>query len=138
MNRLRRPLRAAQRARESGITMIEVLIAMLVLSIGVLALAPMMVLSITGSRFSNDVTVLASAAQRNIESQISKGTFPTMPFTETQVSDNGKYTITTEVLDETIDASIPRRVYEVNVTVAWVDDANLERSIMFTTYATKK
>jgi Tfp pilus assembly protein PilV len=118
--------------------MIEVLIAMLVVAIGVLALAPMMVLSITGTQFSNDVTVLASAAQRSIESQISKGTFTAMPYVETQVSDNGRYTITTEVLDNTVDASVPGRVYEINVTVAWVDDADLKRSMMFTTYGTKK
>ena len=60
-----------------------------------------------------------------------------MPYTRSEFVDH-KYTITTEVLDETIDASIPPHVYEVNVTVNWTDDADLDRNVMFTTYATKK
>jgi len=123
---------------ESGITMIEVLAAMIVLSVGILAMAPMMVLSITGSRFSNDVTVIASAAQERIEAEISKGgSYASMPFMRTEVVDN-KYSVTTEVRDETVDGSIPSRVYEVDVTVGWTDDAGVSRSMLFTTYAMKK
>ena len=137
MSRLRRsPLRACRKS-ESGITLVEVLAAMIVLAVGILSMAPMMVLSITGSRFSNDVTALASEAQRSIESQIGKGVFPSMPYTQTEVAD-GKYTVTTVVLDDTVDPSIPSRLYEVNVTVSWTDDADLDRSMAFTTYATKK
>lgn len=123
---------------ESGITMIEVLAAMIILAVGILTMAPMMVLSITGSKFSNQVTTLASAAQRSIEDKIGKGTFPVMPYVESETYRDGLYQVTTMVRDETVDASIPSRVYEIAVTVAWLDDANVSRSLRFTTYGTKR
>lgn len=138
MNKLMRRRLMPHRIGESGITMIEVLAAMIVLSVGILAMAPMMVLSITGSRFSNDVTTIASAAQERIEAEIAKGgTYAVMPYTQTEMVD-GKYSVMTEVLDETVDASIPSRVYKVDVTVGWTDDAGVSRTMLFTTYAMKK
>lgn len=125
-------------AGESGITMIEVLAAMIILAVGILAMAPMMAISITGSRFSSEVTTLAAAAQESIEDKIGAGVFPTMPYVETQAVDGGKYTVLTEVRDETVDASIPSRVYEISVTVKWSDDVNLDRSMTFVTYGTKR
>jgi len=123
---------------QAGITLIEVLAAMVILAVGILAMAPMMVLSVTGSQFSNDVTSLASAAQRQIEIQIAKGTFATIPYSETTLSPDGSRSVVTEVTDDSVDPAVPSGVYEISVTVSWVDDANLDRSMMFTTYAAKK
>ena len=137
MNRSPHTLLSGSHKSQSGITLIEVLAAMLILAIGILALAPMMVLSVTGSRFSNDVTTLASAAQQRIEAEIARGKYPAMPYTQTETVD-GKYEVQTDVRDNTVDGSIPDRVYEINVTVRWTDDTELARTMMFTTYATKK
>jgi type II secretory pathway pseudopilin PulG len=123
---------------ENGITLIEVLAAMIVLAVGILAMGPMFVISISGSRFSNEVTSVAAEAQEKIEDKIGLGTFPTMPYTETETVDNGKYTVTTEVRDETVDASIPSRVYQIEVTVQWKDDVDVDRSMAFVTYGTKR
>ena len=137
VNKLRHKRYMSILGGERGITLVEVLAAMIMLAVGILALAPMMVLSVTGSQFSNDVTTLATAAQRGIEAQITKGSFPSMPYTQSEYVDN-KYLVATEVLDETVDASIPPHVYEVKVAVSWTDDAAVDRNMIFTTYATKK
>jgi hypothetical protein len=111
---------------------------MIVLAVGILAMAPMMVISITGSRFSNEVTTIAAEAQQRIEEQIGRGSFPSMPFVVADTVENGKYAVTTAVRDETVDNSIPRRVYEISVTVDWMDDASVGRSMTFVTYGTKR
>jgi hypothetical protein len=98
----------------------------------------MLALSITGSRFSSEVTTIAAAAQERIEDKIGAGIFPTMPYVETETIENGRFSVTTEVKDETVDASIPSRVYEISVTVGWTDDANVGRSMTFVTYGTKR
>jgi type II secretory pathway pseudopilin PulG len=121
-----------------GITLIEVLAAMIVLAVGILSMAPMMTISITGSRFSNEVTTIAAEAQQRIEEQIGRGSFPTMPYIIADTVGDGKYAVRTEVRDETVDNSIPSLVYEISVTVGWLDDANLQRSMSFVTYGTKR
>lgn len=121
----------------SGITLIEILAAMLVLSIGVLAMAPMMVLSVTGNRFSEDVTTVAAAAQRTIEEKIAQGTFATMPFQEISYAGDSTYRITTLVTDQTVDPDVPANVYEVSVTVNWMDDSGVDRNLSFITYMSK-
>lgn len=117
--------------------MIEVLAAMLVFSLGVLAMAPMMALSITGNRFGDQVTTVAAAAQRTIEERITQGSYPSLPFEETELVNDGAYRVTTRVKDETVDASIPPNVFEIEVSVQWTDDASMERNLSFITYASR-
>jgi len=120
-----------------GITLIEVLSAMIVLSVGILAMAPMMVLSISGNGFSEDVTTVAAAAQRSVENMISRGSFPSMPYVDTSSVRDGKYKVKAEVKDHSVDASVPDNVFEVNVTVLWSDDAGVDRNLSFITYSPK-
>lgn len=123
-------------SQNHGITLVEVLAAMLILALGILALAPMMALSVTSSRSSVQITAIAAEAQASIEERIGAGNFGTMPFSETQIVD-GKYTITTDVRDDSVDPSIPSRVYEVTVTVLWQDDKEVGRNLSFITYIQK-
>ena len=127
----------AHTRNSNGITMVEVLAAMLVVSIGILALAPMMVLSITGNQFSEDITSVAAAAQLRAENMIGRGKFPSMPYSDTASAGDGAYHLTTEVKDNTVDSSIPDKVYEVTVSVVWDDETGVERNLSFITYSTK-
>ncbi|GAB4316966.1 MAG: hypothetical protein Kow0074_05260 [Candidatus Zixiibacteriota bacterium] len=100
-------------------------------------MAPMMVLSVTGNRFSEDVTTVAAAAQRTIEEKIAQGTFATMPFQEISYAGDSTYRITTLVTDQTVDPDVPANVYEVSVTVNWMDDSGVDRNLSFITYMSK-
>jgi Tfp pilus assembly protein PilV len=122
---------------EAGITLVEVLAAMVILSVGILAMAPMMVISIHGNTFSTEVSEIASAAQLSIEEQIGAKSFASMPYVQCDSLENGKYEVVTVVTDESVDASIPAHVYQIDVTVNWTDDAAVGRSMTFSTFASK-
>lgn len=122
---------------ESGVSLVEVLVAIIVLSLGILGLAPLMALSVRGSVLGEDVTSVVAAAQQLIEKKIGAVGFPSIPYVQTETFDNGKYAAVTTVSDNTVDSSIPDHVYRVNVEVVWTDDTGVERVMNFTTYTTK-
>ena len=122
---------------ESGLTMVELLAAVMVLSIGVLGLAPLMALSVRGSVRGENVTTVVAAAQQMIEKKIGAVGFPTIPYVQSETFDNGKYATTTTVTDRTFDSSVPEHVYRVNVLVLWTDDLGVDREMTFTTFTTK-
>jgi len=122
---------------QAGITLIEVLAAMVILAVGILAMAPMMVVSINGNTFSREVNDIASAAQLSIEEQIGENSFASMPYVQCDSLRSGKYEVLTVVTDDSVDPSVPGNVYEINVTVSWKDDAAVDRSMTFSTYASK-
>ena len=53
--------------RENGFTLIEVLIAIVILSVGLLGMAALTVGVINGNRFSNDLTTATTLAQDKME-----------------------------------------------------------------------
>lgn len=122
---------------ESGLSLPEVLAAMVVLSLGILGLAPMMAISIDGSVHADNVTSVIATAQERVESRLANGIVGTLPITETEQQDNGKYTITTVITDATIDTLIPDHVYKIDVSVNWMDDDSVGRSMGFVTYTAK-
>ena len=52
---------------EKGFSLLELLIALVVLSVGLLGMAEMQVTSISGNAFSNNVTIATGLAQNKIE-----------------------------------------------------------------------
>ena len=81
--------------------------------------------------------LLASAAQHQVEEKLGQGAFPSMPHIEQTTINNGLYTIVTDVRDQSVDPNIPSNLYEINVTVTWRDDADVARSLTFSTYSNK-
>lgn len=122
---------------EAGLSLPEVLAAMVVLSLGILGLAPMMAISIDGSVHADNVTSVIATAQERVEAKLANGIVGTLPITETEQQDNGKYTITTVITDATIDTLIPEHVYKIDVSVNWMDDDSVGRSMGFVTYTAK-
>ncbi len=132
-----RKSRTAVSRSESGLTIVELLAAVLVLSIGIIGLAPLMALSVRGSVRGENVTNVVAAAQQMIEKKIGAVGFPTMPYSHTDTFEDGKYAAVTTVIDRTVDSSVPEHVYKVNVEVMWTDDTGLERRMNFVTFTTK-
>jgi Tfp pilus assembly protein PilV len=122
---------------QSGLTIVELLAAVLVLGIGVLGLAPLMALSVRGSVRGENVTNVVAAAQELIEKKIGAVGFPAIPYIHTDTFENGKYAAITTVTDRTFDSSVPEHVYRVEVKVLWTDDMGVERVMNFTTFTTK-
>ena len=62
-----KPKRYIQRDTDKGFTLIEVLIAILILSVGLLGMASLTVAIINGNKFSNDLTTATTLAQDKME-----------------------------------------------------------------------
>lgn len=122
---------------QKGFTLIEVMIAMIILAIGVLGLAPMMVTSMRGNQFSREFTDVAYIAQDRIEQLKNQTTISPMPFYETTSNINGVYNRTLNVSDNSVDGSIPKGVYQISVTITWTDKQGNSHSQNYITYKAK-
>jgi type IV pilus modification protein PilV len=120
--------------KENGFTLIEVLMAMIVFTIGVLGLAPLMVTSMTGNSFANDLTAANMIATDYIENLKTVPTFAAIPFIETTNNIDNKFTRQTRIDDFRSDPTVPNGVYRIQVTVSWVDQQGLARSVNYSTY----
>jgi len=130
--------RAKSKMRDdSGLSLPEVLAAMVVLSLGILGLAPMMAVSIDGSSLSENVTTVVASAQEKVEAMLAVGVTGPMPITDVDIQQNGKYTVTTLVTDATVDTLVPEHVYKIDVSVAWSERGGVNRSMGFVTYTAK-
>lgn len=123
--------------KEEGFTLIEVLCAMIILALGILALAPLMTLSVTGNRFASEVTAVAARAQEDLEQKIRRGFFGTLPYEDSASFSNGKFVAKSLVRDQTVEASIPSRLYQIDVTITWEDDVGVPRAMTFTSFSPK-
>ena len=61
------PHRAIREERDNGFTLLEVLIAIVILSVGLLGMAALTVAIIQGNQFSNDLTTATTLAQDRME-----------------------------------------------------------------------
>lgn len=123
---------------EKGVTLLEVLVAMIILAFGVLSLAPMIVISMIGNSYSNQVTIADAIAQDRLEEIKTWSEVDPIPYSETISNIQGIFTRETLIDDSTTDASIPAGVYEIQVTVSWTDHKQLPRSVSYFTYKAKK
>ena len=123
---------------EKGVTLLEVLVAMIILAFGVLSLAPMIVISMIGNSYSNQVTIADAIAQDRLEEIKTWSEVDPIPYSETISNIQGIFTRETLIDDSTTDASIPAGVYEIQVTVSSTDHKQLPRSVSYFTYNAKK
>lgn len=122
----------------SGMSMLEVLVAMVVLSIGLLGVAPMVVLSVDSNSISQDVMTTSQLAKEKIEYFESLDTPIAIPYKNAERTPDGIYTVSTVIIDSTIDLSIPSGLLEITVQVNWKDKTNMPRTATYSTYLTKE
>jgi type IV pilus assembly protein PilV len=103
---------------ESGVTLIEILIAVTILAIGLLGVAGLQVTAIKGNSHGNTISQATAIAEEQVEiirnMDYSEVTFDPNPFVENNV-DGTIYTRTTEVENNTPLTDLKR----VTVTVTW-------------------
>jgi type IV pilus assembly protein PilV len=122
---------------ERGVTLLEVLVAVIILAFGVLCLAPMIVISIYGNSYSNQVTVANAIAQDRLEEIKTWSTVIPVPYSQTVNNIRGIFTRQTLIEDRNIDVSIPAGVYRIQINVSWTDQKQLPRSVTYFTYKAK-
>ncbi|UCE25715.1 MAG: prepilin-type N-terminal cleavage/methylation domain-containing protein [Candidatus Zixiibacteriota bacterium] len=118
---------------DKGLSLLEVLVAMIILSLGILGMAPMVVMSIEGNNMSRDVLVVSSLAAEKLEHFESLETLPEFPYKEEETGLEGGYNRATIIQDNTTDATIPDGVCRIDVVISWTDKTGVARS---TTYST--
>lgn len=123
---------------EKGITLLEVLVAMIILAFGVLSLAPMIVISMYGNTYSNQVTVANAIAQDRLEEIKTWSEVNPIPYSEIVNNIHGIFNRQTLIDDSSTDPSIPTGVYRIQMTISWTDQEQLPKSVSYFTYKAKK
>ena len=132
---LLRTISTGKLATESGISLLEVLISVVIISIGILGLAPLLTLAIQTNSQSKDYTVVAEIARNKIEyfESLDSLSMPMMPYYENEPSVQGLFSRTTTIIDSTTDTTLGWRTYKIDVSVGWADAANMNRNVNFST-----
>ena len=123
---------------ENGLTLLEVLVSMFILAVGILGLAPMVVLSIEGNNISRDILSVSSIAKEKLEYYQGLDPMPAVPFTESEQEIHGVYDRTTIIWDNTTDSLVPDGVYQIVVAINWTDKVGVSRSTTYTTLIEKR
>jgi type IV pilus assembly protein PilV len=126
------------RKNNKGMSLIEVMAAMLVLAVGVLGLAPLMVITMDSNSFANELTQANTLAQDKIESIRNISSFSPLPYVQTQNNVLNHYTVVTRVDGTESDATVPSGVYRLHVNVSWIDHNDLPRSVDYRTFTNKQ
>ncbi len=125
------------RFNRHGVSLVEVMAAMLVLAIGILGIAPLMVVTINANSFSRELTVANTLAADKIESLRAIGGFAPLPFTQYENNINNKYSRYTRVDAYESDITVPTGVYRVHVTISWSDQSGIPRATEYWTFLSR-
>ncbi|KAA3634260.1 MAG: prepilin-type N-terminal cleavage/methylation domain-containing protein [Calditrichaeota bacterium] len=122
---------------ESGLTLLEVLVSLIILSIGILGLGPMVVLSIDGNNISEDMIIVSNLAKDKIEEYENLALLPPMPYEESETDIQGVYNRYTVLYDNSSDSSLSDNLCQLKVVIAWEDKSGQIRSTTYSTYLEK-
>ncbi len=116
-----------------GMSLLEVLTGMLVLAIGLMGLAPMLVVSVEGNVSSRDASLAANLAKEQIEYYEGLAATPALPANLEEAGLDGKFTRFTYIRGNATDSTVPAGAYQVDVRVAWTDHHNVPRNTRYST-----
>ena len=120
----REPHRAIRKKKDNGFTLIEVLIAIIILSVGLLGMAALTVGIIQGNKFSNDLTTATTLAQDEME-DIRRLGYSGTSATTTTVTENYNsipgYPTYKRVTETDVDNPVPG-MKMITVTLFWDSD----------------
>lgn len=117
-----------------GVGLMEVMVSMVVISIGLLGLAPLFVTAMQGNVQSRDNTVASNLAEEKMSEIMALDPLPAFPFSETEDSlGTGKFTRITSMNDHVSDTLVPDGAVRVIIDVNWTDDQNIIRNSQLST-----
>ena len=111
-----------------GLSLLETLISMLILSFGILGMAPLFVLSIESNNMSQDIMSVSNLAKEKIEFYQMSDSLPTLPHDETEYAIEGTYDRQTLIWDNTTDSTILDNLCHIQVIITWTDKVGVSRS----------
>lgn len=120
-----------------GITLIEVMISILILAFGLLALAPLVVLSVESNNLSRDALAASTLAKEKIEAYQNSASLPALPFAEYESYIDGIYHRYTRIYDNAVDSLLPEGVCNMQVMVRWTNKLGSNRSLYYETLIEK-
>ena len=133
--------RGASDGGEAGFTLVEVVMTMVVLSVGIMSLAPLMMAVVRGNRFAQDMTQATALAEDRIEetlhnpvyADITIANFPSEAQGQIRSGDPGyiKFARSVSIVD-TLNVLGDSVMKNVTVTVSWFGFVG--RSISVTLY----
>lgn len=121
-----------------GISLLEVMISMIILSLGILAMAPLMVVSISSNADSRDRSIATQLAKEKLEDLESASSLMGLPAMDTEEGLQTKFSRTTTILDCTADTLIPDNRFKVAVVVSWLNDKQMSQATSLSTLIGKK
>lgn len=122
---------------QKGITLLEVMVSMIILSIGLLGLAQMIGMSIYGNSFASDTTAAYALAQQEVELLTGQTSYAVVPYKSSTDSVGGSFSVVRMVEDDLSNGTIPAGLYKISVAVSWIDQQAQPRSVYFATYKSK-
>jgi Tfp pilus assembly protein PilV len=128
----------AARLDNTGTSLLEVMAAMLVLAIGIMGIAPLMIVTSDSNSFSRELTRANTLASDRIEQMRAGGGYAPLPYIRTETNLENKYNRTTRIDAIESDATVPPGVYRLHVTLSWIDYNGLPRSTEYWTYTTRR
>ena len=115
----REPEKATKEQNQKGFTLIEVLMAMAIFSIGILAVGSMQIAAMNGGASARRSTDAATIAQDQIE-KIIAGNYDDLAAPADAVV-NGRYSLNWAVAEEDLNTDGNNDAKNVTVTVTWPD-----------------
>ncbi len=125
------------RHNEKGLSLLEVMVSMIILSIGILGMAPLLVLSVDGNNTSNDMLTVSNLAKDRIEFFETLSPLPAMPFKETEANLGDGYNRYTVMYDNATDSTLSENICHLEVTISWINKSGNSRSTKYSTYIEK-
>jgi prepilin-type N-terminal cleavage/methylation domain-containing protein len=123
---------------QNGITLLEVMISLIILSIGLLGLAPMVALSISSNNTSRDVIDVSTLAKQKMELYQDAASLPSLPYRELETGVSGRYNRGTLIVDKSTDTTLADDVAYVQVLISWVDESGVPRASVYSTLVPKE
>ncbi|MCD6249438.1 MAG: prepilin-type N-terminal cleavage/methylation domain-containing protein [candidate division Zixibacteria bacterium] len=122
---------------EKGVGLLEVLVSMVLMSVGLLGMAMMIGTAIQGNVTARDNSVVTTLIKRQIEHYEALDSLPAMPLTQRETNLEGLYSRNTYLIDSISDTTIPGGLCELSVTVSWEGQDQLHHSQTFSTFLVK-
>jgi type IV pilus modification protein PilV len=117
---------------QAGISLLEVLISMIILAVGILGLAPLLVLSIDVNTTSKEFSIATQLAKEKLEFYEAEPTITGVPKTETESDLQGRFSRVTVITDHATDSLVPENRYKVVVDVSWNSEGQAHSTGMAT------
>ena len=121
-----------------GLSLLEVMISMIILAIGILGLAPLLVVSMDSNSHSRDLSLAMQLARDKLELLESSSDLDTYPNVDTESNLEDKYSRTTYLISSVSDTLIPEDRYKAIVIVTWKDDKEVEHNTQMSTLIGKE